>query len=184
LPPGTVGIFNPDVISRVEQPVPGKGNFFMEELAKIGAGTKYQIFGQIGLDHGPEWMHAKITGISTEFVKPKPGKKIYAVDAIPTVEVLPELDKVVLSGTPTVNVATDALTITYRGNPTNTPTLTYQWKIANSANGAYTNIANATSATYTPVEDDVDKFIKCEVTASGTAVGKVLSNAKKVVAAP
>ena len=61
LPAGTVGIFNPDVISRVEQPVPNKGNFFMEELAKTGAGTKYQIFGQLGLDHGPEWMHAKIT---------------------------------------------------------------------------------------------------------------------------
>jgi len=156
----------------------------MEELAKTGAGTKYQIFGQLGLDHGPEWMHAKITGISTEFVKPKPGKKIYAVDAIPTVEVLPELDRVILSGTPTVGVATDALAITYRGIPTDTPTLAYQWKIATSVNGAYTNIASATSATYTPGETDVGKFIKCEVTASETAVGKVLSNAKKVVAAP
>jgi len=183
LPAGTVGIFNPDVISRVEQPVPNKGNFFMEELAKTGAGTKYQIFGQLGLDHGPEWMHAKITGINTNFVKPKAGKKIYAIDAIPTVEILPELDKVVLSGTPTEGVATDALVITYRGTPRDTVTLAYQWKIANSANGAYTNIANATSATYTPTENDVDKYIKCEVTASGTAVGKVLSNAKKVVAA-
>lgn len=184
LPAGTVGIFNPDVISRVEQPVPNKGNFFMEELAKTGAGTKYQIFGQLGLDHGPEWMHAKVTGINTNFVKPKAGKKIYAIDAIPTVEVLPELDKVVLSGTPTEGVATDALVITYRGTPLDTVTLAYQWKIANSANGAYTNIASATSATYTPAAADVDKYIKCEVTASGTAVGKVLSNAKKVVAAP
>jgi hypothetical protein len=185
LPAGTVGIFNPDVISRVEQPVPNKGNFFMEELAKTGAGTKYQIFGQLGLDHGPEWMHAKITGINTEFVKPKPGKKIYAVDAIPTVEVLPVLDKVVLSCTPTEGVATDALTITYRGTPTDTPTLAYQWKIADNPNGNYTNIADdATSSTYTPTSDDVGKYIKCEVTASDTAVGKVLSNAKMVVAAP
>ena len=183
LPPGTVGIFNPDVISRVEQPVPNKGNFFMEELAKTGAGTKYQIFGQLGLDHGPEWMHAKITGISTEFVKPKPGKKIYAVDAIPTVEVLPVLDKVVLSDTPTVGDPTDALEITYRGTPVDDVTLAYQWKIASSANGTYNNITEETDATYTPVEDDVGKFIKCEVTASGGAVGKVLSNAKKVAAA-
>lgn len=182
LPAGTAGVFNPSVISRVEQSVPDKGNFFMEELSRTGAGTKYQIFGQLGLDHGPEWMHAKVTGINTNFVKPKPGKKIYAVDAIPTVEVLPELDTVVLS-TPTEGVATDALTITYRGTPLNTVTLAYQWKIANSANGAYANVASATSATYTPVEADVDKFIKCEVTASGTAIGKVLSNAKKVVAA-
>ena len=183
LPTGTAGVFNPSVISRVEQPVPGKGNFFMEELSRTGAGTKYQIFGQLGLDHGPAWMHAKITGINTNFVKPKPGKKIYAVDAIPTVEVLPELDTVVLD-TPTEGVATDALAITYRGTPLDTVTLAYQWKIANSANGTYTNIATATGATYTPLEVDVDKFIKCEVTASGTAVGKVLSNAKKVVAAP
>jgi hypothetical protein len=183
LPEGTVGIFNPDVISRVEQPVPNKGNFFMEELAKTGAGTKYQIFGQLGLDHGPEWMHAKITGISTEFVKPKPGKKIYAVDAIPTVGVLPELDKVVLSGTPTVDVPT-ALTITYRGTPTDTPTLVYQWKIANSPNGTYTAITGATDETYTPIGDDVGKYIKCEVTASGSAVGVKLSNAKKVAPMP
>ena len=183
LPAGTVGIFNPDVISRVEQPVPNKGNFFMEELAKTGAGTKYQIFGQLGLDHGPEWMHAKITGINTEFVKPKPGKKIYAVDAIPTVEVLPELDKVVLSDTPTVGDPTDALEITYRGTPVDDVTLAYQWKIASSANGTYNNITGETDATYTPIEDDVGKFIKCEVTASGGAVGKVLSNAKKVAAA-
>ena len=155
----------------------------MEELAKTGAGTKYQIFGQLGLDHGPEWMHAKITGINTNFVKPKAGKKIYAVDAIPTVEVLPELDKVVLSSTPTVNVATDALTITYRGTPTEAPTLAYQWKIADSPNGTYNNITGETDATYTPGETDVGKYIKCEVTASGTAVGKVLSNAKMVVAA-
>jgi hypothetical protein len=180
LPAGTVGIFNPDVISRVEQPVPNKGNFFMEELAKTGAGTKYQIFGQLGLDHGPEWMHAKITGINTDFVKPKPGKKIYAIDAIPTVEVLPVLDKVVLSGTPTVGDATDALEITYRGTPVEAVTLAYQWKIASSVNGNYTAIEGKTTATYTPIADDVGKYIKCEVTASGTAVGKVLSNAKMV----
>lgn len=70
LPSGTAGIFNFDVISPVEQMTPGKGNFFLDELGKTGAGTKYQIFGQIGLDHGPEWYHGKITGISTEFKAP------------------------------------------------------------------------------------------------------------------
>ena len=59
----TALLVNPSVISIVEQPVPGKGNFFLEELAKTGAGTKYQIFGQVGLDHGPEWYHAKFTGV-------------------------------------------------------------------------------------------------------------------------
>ena len=80
IPAGTVLAINPSVIGPVEQPVPGKGNFFLEELAKTGAGTKYQIFGQIGLDHGPEWFHGKITGLSTVFTKPV-GKKVVTVSA-------------------------------------------------------------------------------------------------------
>ena len=64
LPSGTALLLNPDVLAPVYQPVPGKGNFFLEELAKAGAGAKYQLFGQIGLDHGPEWYHGMFTGIS------------------------------------------------------------------------------------------------------------------------
>ena len=180
LPAGTIAIFNPSVIGRVEQPVPSKGNFFLEELSRTGAGTKYQIFGQIGLDHGPEWMHAKITGINTNFVKPKAGKKIYAVDPIPTAATLPILSTVTLNGTPTESIATDALVISYTGTPESAPTLAYQWKIGTSATGTFTNISGATSATYTPAEADVDKYVKCQVTATGTAIGTVLSNAKKV----
>lgn len=76
IPDGTVLAINPDVIGPVEQLVPGKGNFFLEELAKQGAGTKYQIFGQIGLDHGPEWFHGKITGLNTTFTKPSKEVKV------------------------------------------------------------------------------------------------------------
>lgn len=182
LPAGTVALFNPDVISRVEQPTPEKGNFFMEELAKVGAGTKYQIFGQIGLDHGPEWYHAKITGISTEFIKPKSGRKVYAVDPVPTANVLPKLDSVSLNGTPTVGKEI-GVGITYIETPSEAPTLTYKWKRAASPNGTYTNIENAVNETYTPTKEDAEKYIKCEVSASGTANGKVQSNAKKVVTA-
>ena len=87
LPSGTIFAFNFDVINPVEQPVPGKGNFFLEELAKTGAGEKYQLFGQIGLDYGNELFHGKITGLSTEFNKPEGRKVIVAnADAIkPTV---------------------------------------------------------------------------------------------------
>jgi hypothetical protein len=70
LPEGTALIYNPSVCGPVEQPVPGKGNFFREPLAKTGAGETHQIFGQIGLDHGPEWFHGKITGLSNTFTKP------------------------------------------------------------------------------------------------------------------
>lgn len=50
-------------IRPVEQDVPGKGNFFREQLSKTGAAEEYQIFGQMGLDHGPGWKHFKIINI-------------------------------------------------------------------------------------------------------------------------
>ncbi len=81
LPAGTALLLNLDVIAPVNQPVPGKGNFFLEQLAKTGAGEKYQIFGQIGLDHGPEWFHGKFTGISTAFEAPKYSRSVYVANA-------------------------------------------------------------------------------------------------------
>lgn len=67
MPNGTVLMMNPSVCQLVEQPVPGKGNFFYEELARTGAGIKGQLFGQLGLDHGPSWFHAKATGLATAY---------------------------------------------------------------------------------------------------------------------
>lgn len=81
LPAGTAMLLNLDVIAPVYQPVPGKGNFFLEPLAKTGAGEKYQLFGQIGLDHGPEWYHGKFTGISTKFDKPAYSRSVYVANA-------------------------------------------------------------------------------------------------------
>ena len=77
LPAGTALILNLNVLAPVEQPVPGKGNFFLEPLAKVGAGEKYQIFGQVGLDHGPEWYHGKFTGIKQTFDPADFVKKVY-----------------------------------------------------------------------------------------------------------
>lgn len=51
-------------IAPVFQPVPGKGNFFEEQLAKTGAADRAQIYGQIGLAHGPQFLHGKITGLT------------------------------------------------------------------------------------------------------------------------
>ena len=81
LPSGTALLLNLDVISPVIQPVPGKGNFFLEELSKTGAGEKYQLFGQIGLDHGPEWYHGKFTGIATTFTAPTYSRSVYVANA-------------------------------------------------------------------------------------------------------
>lgn len=46
-------------------PVPGKGVLFYEELARTGASEKGQIYGQIGLDYGPEEMHGQLYGLAT-----------------------------------------------------------------------------------------------------------------------
>lgn len=78
VPNGTAFLFNFDAIRPIEQPTPNKGNFFLEELAKTGAGEKYQIFGQVGLDYGNEILHGKITGLSTTFTAPV-GQKVVTV---------------------------------------------------------------------------------------------------------
>lgn len=75
LPSGTALLLNMPALHPVAQPVPGKGNFYLEELAKTGAGEKYQIFGQMGLDYGMEFLHGKFTGLATTFTKPA-GKKV------------------------------------------------------------------------------------------------------------
>lgn len=65
MPQDTVLAAEMSVLVPVFQPVPEKGNFFYEELAKTGASEEGQIFGQFGLDHGPAFMHGSITGLTT-----------------------------------------------------------------------------------------------------------------------
>lgn len=181
LPSGTALLLNISVIHPVEQPVIGMGNFFLYDLSRSGAGNRYGIYGQIGLDHGPaDICHAKFTDIMTGYQRPR-GKKIFTVEPIQNTEVLPTLADVTLAGAQ-VGTATDALAIEYNGQPTADPTLTYQWEIGNAAIGTFTAIDSATSATYTPVAGDEGKFIRCKVTASGKATGTKISNSKKVAA--
>ena len=53
----------------VLQPVfgetPNRGYLFYEPLSKTGASENGQIYGEIGLDHGPYWMHGSITDLAT-----------------------------------------------------------------------------------------------------------------------
>lgn len=79
LPGGTVFVLNLDVMRPVEMITPDKGNFYREQLAKTGAGEKWQIFGQMGLDYGPEFYQGKITGLSTEFTAPPSARPVYMV---------------------------------------------------------------------------------------------------------
>ena len=77
IPSGEAYVLDLDVIAPVIQPVPGKGNFFLEPLAKTGASEAYQLFGQIGLDHGPEWYHGKFMDIDTTFTAPAYSRTVY-----------------------------------------------------------------------------------------------------------
>lgn len=65
VPAATLLIADLAVCSPVFLPVPGKGVLFYEELSKTGAAEKGQIYGQIGLDYGPEEYHGTITSLAT-----------------------------------------------------------------------------------------------------------------------
>ena len=45
--------------------VPERGVLFEEDLGKNGASDRSQIYGQIGLAHGPAFLHGAITGLKT-----------------------------------------------------------------------------------------------------------------------
>jgi len=53
------------VCSPVFLPVPEKGVLFYEELSRTGASEKGQIYGQMGIDYGPEEYHGTITSLAT-----------------------------------------------------------------------------------------------------------------------
>lgn len=65
VPVSTLLISDLSVCSPVFLPVPEKGVLFYEELSKTGAAEKGQIYGQIGLDYGPEEYHGTITNLAT-----------------------------------------------------------------------------------------------------------------------
>jgi hypothetical protein len=65
IPTSTLLIADLSICSPVFLPVPEKGVLFYEELSKTGAAEKGQIYGQIGLDYGPEEYHGTITNLAT-----------------------------------------------------------------------------------------------------------------------
>lgn len=63
MPADTILIADVSACAPVFQDVPGKGVLFLEDLAKTGAADRKQIYGEIGLDHGPAFLHGVITGL-------------------------------------------------------------------------------------------------------------------------
>lgn len=68
MPADTVLVVSLDQCAPVLLETPGKGFLFSEPLAKTGAADKAQIYGEIGLEYGPEIAHGKITGLTTTAV--------------------------------------------------------------------------------------------------------------------
>lgn len=125
LPAGTTVFFDPFIMAPVEQMVPGKGNFFIEELAKVGAGTKKQIFGQIGLDHGPEWYSAKITGLSTAMPTNKDmARRVFSIPE--TEDTTAELGKLTVTSVAGTNTGDTKITVA----PELTSGNAYKYKVA------------------------------------------------------
>ena len=57
MPAAQFAILNLGVAGIVGLPVPGKGILFEEPLFKQGSADQTQIYGQMGVDHGPEYCH-------------------------------------------------------------------------------------------------------------------------------
>ncbi len=130
LPTGTIVLFDPFIMAPVEQLVPGKGNFFIEELAKTGAGKKKQIFGQMGLDHGPEWYSAKIKNLSTVMPTDKDmARRVFAVSSDASGEAAGTLED--LTVTSAEGSATGDTRITV--SPALTSGNSYRYKVGDAA---------------------------------------------------
>jgi hypothetical protein len=65
-PAATLTIADLGACSPVFQQVPGHApGVFYEELARDSASVKGMLYGHVGLDHGPYWMHGTITSLAT-----------------------------------------------------------------------------------------------------------------------
>lgn len=64
MPAGQIGVVDLSVCAPVWLEIPGKGLLFAEQLAKVGASEKWQLYGEVGLEYGPEVYHGVIKDLS------------------------------------------------------------------------------------------------------------------------
>ena len=64
MPAGQIAILDLSVMYPVFLNIPGKGLLFTEELARTGSSRKFQLYGEVGLEYGPETFHALIKDLS------------------------------------------------------------------------------------------------------------------------
>lgn len=191
IPAGTAFALNLGIMRPVEMITPDKGNFYREQLAKTGAGEKYQIFGQWGLDYGVEFYHGKFTNLSTDFKAPTSGRPVYLVNPAGTIATTASVQSAVLnkktveaSNTAKVAVAS----VGYDVTPATAATLAYLWQIRDKNGTEWVDLTSAytgyNTSELTVKAADAEKHYRCKVTASGTATGTVYSNECTVAAAP
>lgn len=182
LPVGSAGLFNLDVCAPVMQPTPGKGNFFLEDLAKVGAGEKKQIYGQLGLDHGPEWYHAKFINVSTEFKAPTGRNVFISGGVVGNVDTTAALAGAKLAASTVAKTGTIAVSeVLYDpAAPATAATVTYLWQKRDETGTTWTDLTSSytgyNTATLTAKSADAKKHYRCKVSASGSAVGTVYSD--------
>ena len=63
LPQDALAIVSLEQLSPFFLEVEGKGHFFEEPLAQVGAATRSQLYGEIGLEYGNEKAHAQLRGL-------------------------------------------------------------------------------------------------------------------------
>jgi len=95
------------------------------------------------------------------------------VNVIKALEILirPSISSISISGTAALGETLRVGLIRYMGIPNPSPQLAFQWMRATSLNGTYTNIPGATTSSYVVTLDDVNKYLRLQVTASGSASG-------------
>lgn len=63
MPNDTILLCDINYMQPVFLEVPGKGVMFVEEIANTGASKNRQLYGEVGLDHGPAFLHGSIINI-------------------------------------------------------------------------------------------------------------------------
>jgi hypothetical protein len=84
-----------------------------------------------------------------------------------------------ITGIPSVGKKLTAATVTYTG--TTAGKITYQWQRCTGAASGCSDIANAKSTTYTPINDDLAKYLQVVATATNGAGSTVTSTSESSV---
>lgn len=64
MPANQLAIVDLSVCAPVFLEIPGKGLLFTEEIARTGAARKFQLYGEVGLEYGPETFHALVKDLT------------------------------------------------------------------------------------------------------------------------